>query len=236
MGQKVSPIGFRIGIRENWKSNWYSNNKKDYARFLLEDQKIRKFIKKTFTTNISSIKIERTRDRLKIQPYVAKPALIIGHKGSEIKRLKERIKKIVTDREIVIDVKEVPNPNVDAQLVGENIAEQLLRRTNFRRAMKKAVDIAMESGVLGIKVQISGRLAGAEMARVESTVKGKIPLQTLDANVQYGFAEAMTTYGTIGIKVWIYHGRYDKEVKTYDSYAKKSKASKRTSRPDKRKS
>lgn len=213
MGQKVNPLGFRIGIRENWRSRWYANEKKDFARYLLEDQRIRKHIKKNYKfSNIPCIEIERTRERVNVVLYTARPGLIIGRKGANVDKLRGELEQFVSDREINLDIKEVSKPHVNAQLVAENIAEQLVKRTNFRRAMKKAIEVAREAGVLGIKVQVSGRLSGAEMARTETSVEGKVPLQMLDAHIQYGFAEAFTNYGTIGIKVWIYHGKYGEEV------------------------
>lgn len=231
MGQKVSPIGFRIGIRENWRSRWYANKKNDYSRYLLEDQKIRKYIKKNYYfSNISVIEIERTREKVNIVLRTARPGLIIGRKGSNVDRLRSSLEQFVSDREINLQIEEVTTPNVDAQLVAENIAEQLLKRANFRRTMKKAMETVMEAGRLGIKVQIAGRLAGAEMARTEAAVLGKVPLQTLDAHIQFGFAEAFTTYGAIGIKVWIYHGIYGEEVGSDGSNAKKSKVPQKSAR------
>lgn len=223
MGQKVNPIGFRIGIRENWRSRWYANAKKDFSRYLLEDQKIRKHIKCIFKINdkpfgqigsIPCIEIERTRERVNIILYTGRPALIIGRKGTNVDRLKWELEKIVSDREVNLDIREVPNTQVNAQLVAENISEQLVKRSNFRRAIKKSVELCMAAGVLGVKILIAGRLSGAEMARSESAVAGKVPLQTLDAHIQYGFAEAVTTYGKIGIKVWIYLGKYGEEAVT----------------------
>lgn len=231
MGQKVSPIGFRIGITENWRSRWYANRKNDYSRYLLEDQKIRKFIKKQYqSSNIPCIEIERTRERVNVILYTARPGMVIGRKGIQVDKLKVDLEKFVSDnREINVDIKEVPNPNTNAQLVAENIAEQLMKRANFRRTMKKAIDTAEKENAPGIKIQISGRLSGAEMARTESAVSGKVPLQTLDAHIEYGFTEAITTYGTIGIKVWIYHGKYGEEV-VNGVNAKKSKVSKKPTR------
>ncbi len=231
MGQKVSPIGFRIGIRENWRSRWYANKKNDYSRYLFEDQKIRKYIKKEYySSNISCIEIERTRERVNVILHTARPGLIIGRKGSNVDKIRDSLKQFVSDREINLEIKEITKPNVDAQLVAENIGDQLLKRANFRRTMKKAMEVAMESGMLGVKVQISGRLAGAEMARTEAAVLGKVPLQTLDAHIQFGFAEAMTTYGKIGIKVWIYHGIYGEEVGSDGVNAKKGKIQKKPAR------
>jgi small subunit ribosomal protein S3 len=213
MGQKVNPIGFRIGIRENWRSRWYANEKKDFSRYLMEDQQLRKHIKKNYKfSNIPCIEIERTREKVNVILYTARPGLIIGKRGQNVDKLRGELEQFVSDREINLEIKEVTRPQVNAQLVAENIAEQLLKRANFRRAMKKAMETAMSCGVLGIKVQLSGRLSGAEMARCEGSVVGKVPLQTLDAHIQYGFAESFTTYGTIGIKVWIYLGKYGKEA------------------------
>ena len=231
MGQKVSPIGFRIGIRENWRSRWYANKKNDFSRYLLEDQQIRKHIKKNYKfSNIPCIEIERTRERVNIILHTARPGLIIGRKGSNVDKLRSSLEQFVSDREINLEIREVAQPQINAQLLGENIAEQLIKRANFRRTMKKAMEVAVEAGVPGIKIQISGRLSGAEMARTESAVVGKVPLQTLDAHVQYGFAEAFTTYGAIGIKVWIYYGKYKQEVVTDGINAKKSKISKKPAR------
>ena len=231
MGQKVSPIGFRIGIRENWRSRWYANKKSDYSRYLFEDQKIRKYIKKEYySSNISCIEIERTRERVNVILHTARPGLIIGRKGSNVDKIRGSLQQFISDREINLEIKEITKPNVDAQLVAENISDQLLKRANFRRTMKKAMEVAMEAGMLGIKIQISGRLAGAEMARTEASVVGKVPLQTLDAHIQYGFAEALTTYGKIGIKVWIYHGIYGEEVGSDVANAKKSKIQKKPAR------
>ena len=226
MGQKVNPIGFRIGVTENWRSRWYANEKKDFSRYLYEDQQIRKHIKKNYMfSNIPRIEIERTRAKVNIILYTARPGLIIGRKGSNVEKLRIQLEAFVKDREINLEIKEVTRPQVNAQLVAENIAEQLLKRANFRRAMKKAIEVAMDNKVLGIKILVSGRLSGAEMARSEGAGMGKVPLQTLDAHIQYGFAEAFTTYGTIGIKVWIYHGKYGEEVVTDGVSTKKTKTS-----------
>lgn len=231
MGQKVSPIGFRVGVTEGWRSRWYAGNKKDFARYLLEDRNLRRHIKKNYGfSNIPTIEIERTREKVNIILHTARPGLIIGRKGANVDKLRTQLAKFVGDREINLEIKEVKLPQVNAQLVAENIAEQLVRRANFRRTMKKAIDVTMDTGALGIKVQISGRLGGAEMARTESSGKGKVPLQTLDAHVQYGFAEAFTTYGTIGVKTWIYLGKYGKEVVTDGVNAKKTKTSKKPAR------
>lgn len=207
MGQKVRPTGFRVGITENWVSRWYSK-KQDFGRLLVEDQRLRKFIKREYEfAGIPRIEIERDRERVHVFLHTARPGVIIGRKGSKVDKLKEDLQKIC-GREVKLEIKEVTNPEVNAQLVAESIAQQLLRRAAFRRVMKTAIKTARDKGALGVRLQVSGRLGGAEMARCESQAEGSIPLTTLQANVQYGFAEAFTTYGAIGVKVWIYHGRY----------------------------
>jgi len=209
MGQKVCPIGFRLGITQNWRSRWYAD-KKNFGKLLVEDQKIRKYIKKNYRfTGIPKVEIERTRDEgAKVIIYSARPGLIIGRKGSEIEKLKSGIGKIV-EKSVDIKIQEVDRPELEAQLVAESIAEQLQKRAAYRRTIKKSVESTMGLGAKGIKVQVSGRLGGAEIARTEGATKGSIPLHTIRANVDYGFAESMTTYGTIGVKVWIYKGLVD---------------------------
>jgi small subunit ribosomal protein S3 len=209
MGQKVCPIGFRLGITQNWRSRWYAD-KKNFGKLLVEDQKIRKFIKKNYRfTGIPKVEIERTRDEgAKIIIYSARPGLIIGRKGSEIEKLKRGIEKIV-EKGVDIKIQEVDRPELEAQLVAESIAEQLQKRAAYRRTIKKSVESTMGLGAKGVKVQVAGRLGGAEIARSEGATKGSIPLHTLRANIDYGFAESMTTYGTIGVKVWIYKGLVD---------------------------
>ncbi len=211
MGQKVCPIGFRLGITEGWRSKWYADKKK-FGKLLVEDQRIRKYIKKNYRfTGIPKVEIERTHDEgAKIIIYSARPGLIIGRKGSEIEKLKSGIEKIV-EKSVDIKIQEIDKPELEAQLVAENIAEQLQKRAAFRRTIKKAIDSTMGLGAKGVKVQVSGRLAGAEIARTEGATKGSIPLHTIRANIDYGFAESLTTYGTIGIKVWIYKGLVDLE-------------------------
>jgi len=248
MGQKVNPTGFRIGITENWRSRWYANKKQDFSKYLLEDQKLRKHIKKNYGfSNIPKIEIERTQKRVNIILHTARPGLIIGRKGANVDKLREELGTFISsqktensnqqkDREVNIEIREIKVAEVNAQLVAENIADQLVKRANFRRTMKKAMDIAMDKGVLGIKLQVSGRLGGAEMARTERTGQGKVPLQSLNEHVSYGFAEAYTTYGTIGVKVWIYLGRYGKEVVFHGSHAEKTKVSQKSARKNKRKS
>lgn len=204
MGQKVNPIGLRLNITRTWESIWFAD--KDYAKNLLEDQKIRAFLKKRlYHAGISKINIERTGEKVKVKLHTARPGIVIGKKGVEIEALKGELDKVTT-RECVIDIQEVRRPEADAQLVAENVAMQLERRVAFRRAMKKSVNTALRFGVKGIKISCSGRLGGAEMARREWYREGRVPLHTLRADIDYGFAEAKTTYGIIGVKVWIFKG------------------------------
>ena len=204
MGQKVNPIGFRLGVHRDWDSRWFAG--KEYSRFVLEDHNIRKFLKKKlFQAGVSRIEIERAANKVRVKIHTARPGLVIGKKGSEIQNLKKELEKNI-DREIFIDIQEVRKPEVDAQLVAENIALQLVRRVSFRRAMKKSVTSALRLGAQGIKVACSGRLGGAEMARREWYRKGRVPLHTLRADIDYGFAEAFTTYGVIGVKVTMFKG------------------------------
>ena len=204
MGQKVNPIGFRLGIHRNWDSRWFSV--KEYSVFVLEDYNIRRFLKKRlFQAGVSRVEIERAANKIRLKIHTARPGLIIGKKGVEIENLKKELEKKI-DREIIIDIQEVRKPEVDAQLVAENLAMQLVRRISFRRAMKKSVSSALRFGALGIKIACSGRLGGAEMARREWYRKGRVPLHTIRADIDYGFAEAFTTYGVIGVKVTIFKG------------------------------
>ena len=201
MGQKVNPHGLRVGIIKDWDSRWYAEDA--FADNLVEDDKIRKYVKKRlYNAGISKIEIERASDRVKLIVYTAKPGVVIGKGGSSIEELKKDLQKM-TDKKLLIDVKEVKRPDKDAQLVAENIAQQLENRISFRRAMKSCMQRTMRSGALGIKTSVSGRLGGADMARTEFYSEGTIPLQTLRANIDYGFAEADTTYGKVGVKVWI---------------------------------
>ncbi|MFH1217035.1 MAG: 30S ribosomal protein S3 [Pseudomonadota bacterium] len=204
MGQKVNPIGLRLNIVRTWESTWYAD--RDYSKYLLEDQKIRKYLKqRLYHAGISSINISRTGEKLKLKLHTARPGIVIGKKGAEIEALKNDLDKL-TKRQCVVDIQEVRRPEADAQLVAENVALQLERRVAFRRAMKKSVNIALKFGAKGIKISCSGRLGGAEMARREWTREGRVPLHTLRADIDYGFAEAKTTYGIIGVKVWIFKG------------------------------
>lgn len=204
MGQKVNPIGLRLGIVKTWESRWYAG--KNYADYIIEDYNIRKFLKKRlYHAGISRVEIERSSKRVRLRIFTSRPGIVIGKKGSEIALLKKELEKIVS-HEIIIDIQEVRKPELDAQLVAENIALQIERRVAFRRAMKRGISSAMRFGAEGIKIICSGRLGGAEMARTEQYREGRIPLHTLRADIDYGFVEARTTYGIIGIKVFIFKG------------------------------
>lgn len=204
MGQKVNPIGFRLGVIRSWDSRWFAG--KEYASFIEDDYRIREFLKKKlYHAGISKIEIERWAKRIRLRIYAARPGIVIGKKGAEIELLKKELEKMVP-QEVAIDIQEVRKPEVDAQLVAENVALQIVRRVAFRRAMKRSVASAMRFGAKGIKVCCSGRLGGAEMARTEWYKEGRIPLHTLRADIDYGFTEARTTYGVIGVKVWIFNG------------------------------
>jgi small subunit ribosomal protein S3 len=204
LGQKVNPIGFRLGVIKTWDSKWYAEA--DYAKLLHEDLKLRAFLKKRlYTSGISKIEIERAANKAKINIYTARPGLIIGKKGSEIETLKKELARL-TDKELFLNIQEVRKPELDAQLVAENVALQLERRIAFRRAMKKSVTSSLKFGAKGIRITCSGRLGGAEMSRTEWYREGRVPLHTLRADIDYGFAEAKTTYGIIGVKVLIFKG------------------------------
>ena len=204
MGQKVNPIGLRLGIVKTWESRWYSDKK--YAEYIREDFNLRRFLKKKLMhAGISRIEIERSAKRIRLRIYTARPGIVIGKKGSEIERLKQEIERKVS-QEVLIDIQEVRKPEVDAQLVAENVAMQIERRVAFRRAMKRGVSPAIRFGAQGIKIICAGRLGGAEMARTEWYREGRVPLHTLRADIDYGFTEARTTYGAIGVKVYIFKG------------------------------
>lgn len=206
MGQKVNPHGLRVGVIKDWDAKWYAD-KKNFADNLVEDVKIREFVKKElYSAGISKIEIERAAKRVKLNIYTAKPGVVIGKGGSGIEALKKKLAKIIAQRNIMINIVEVKNSEADAQLMAENIASQLEKRISFRRAMKQTIQRAMRSGVKGVKTACAGRLGGAEIARTEFYHEGTIPLQTLRADINYGFAEADTTYGKIGVKVWVYNG------------------------------
>ncbi|MEA3471726.1 MAG: 30S ribosomal protein S3 [Thermodesulfobacteriota bacterium] len=212
MGQKVNPIGFRLGVNKTWDSQWFAE--RNYSRLLHEDIKAREYIKKKFYhAGISKIEIERAADKSKVNIYTARPGIIIGRKGSEIEKIKNDLEKIMTG-EAIINIIEVRKPEIDSQLVAENIALQLERRVSFRRAMKRGVTSALKFGAQGIRVSCAGRLGGAEMARREWYREGRVPLHTLRADIDYGFAEAHTTYGVIGVKVLVFHGEVLPDLKS----------------------
>ena len=204
MGQKVNPHGLRVGVIKDWDSKWYAEA--DFADCLIEDHEIRTFLKKRlFSAGVTKIEIERASDRVKIIIHTAKPGVVIGKGGAEIEKLKAELQKLVS-KKLIVDIKEVKRPDRDAQLVAENIAAQLENRVSYRRALKSTMSRTMKSGALGIKAAVAGRLGGADIARSEFYSEGTIPLQTLRADIDYGFAEADTTYGKLGVKVWIYKG------------------------------
>ena len=204
MGQKVNPHGLRVGVITDWDSKWYADA--EFSDYLVEDYNIRKFLKKKlYSAGVSKIEIERASDRVKVIIYTAKPGVVIGKGGAEIEVTKKELSKL-TDKKVMVDIKEIKRPDRDAQLVAENIAQQLENRVSFRRAMKSCMGRTMKSGAMGIKTCCSGRLGGADIARAEFYSEGTIPLQTLRADIDYGFAEANTTYGKVGVKVWIYKG------------------------------
>ncbi|MDP4858360.1 MAG: 30S ribosomal protein S3 [Desulfobacterales bacterium] len=211
MGQKVNPIGLRLGIVKTWESRWYADKK--YADYILEDYRVRRFIKKKlYHAGVSRIEIERSSRRIRLRIFTSRPGIVIGKKGSEISLLKQEIEKMVT-HEVLIDIQEIRKPEIDAQLVAENIALQIERRVAFRRAMKRGVSSAMRFGAQGVKVICGGRLGGAEMARREWYREGRVPLHTLRADIDYGFTEARTTYGAIGVKVFVFKGEILKKDK-----------------------
>jgi len=234
MGQKVRPTGFRTGIMVDWSSRWYAS-KQDFAELLVEDQKIRKYIKKRYgRSGISKIRIERTREQVTVFIYSARVGMIIGKKGQEVDKLTKELEDL-THRHIEVKTMEVNRPEVDPQLVAEDIAEQLEKRASFRRTMKRAMDQTMEAGAKGVRVQLAGRLGGAEMARTESSMDGSIPLSTLRAKIEFGFAEAATAQGNIGIKVWINNGDYlDSEEGSDAAHAQAGKVPKKPAGKGKR--
>jgi small subunit ribosomal protein S3 len=206
MGHKVNPYGFRLGIVTDWKSRWIASGK-EYRDFLIEDTKIREYLKKELErAAVSRVEIERTRDRLRIDVYTARPGIVIGRKGAEADRLRKGLYKITGNAKIAFNIQEIKQPELDAMLLAQGVADQLAGRVSFRRAMKRALQTAMKAGAQGIKVQCGGRLGGTEMSRSESYREGRVPLHTLRADIDYGLAEARTTFGRIGVKVWIYKG------------------------------
>src|SRR5438309_5991657 len=230
MGQKVHPTGFRVGIMEDWRSRWYAS-KHEFKDLLIEDFKIRKFIKAKYSyAGIPKVEIERTRDAVKVILFTARPGIIIGRKGAEVERITEELQTL-TGRRIEIKIEEITRPEIDAQLISEDIAEQLQKRSSFRRTIKRALEQTMDGGARGVRVQLSGRLGGSEMSRTEGANLGSIPLSTLRAKIDYGFAEAKTAQGHIGIKVWINNGDHlDSEEDENAANAQASKVSKKPAR------
>ena len=212
MGQKINPVGFRLGINRSWDSIWYAK-KNDYGKFLIEDYKIRQYIRKNIiNSGVSEIIIERSSKKCSVSIHTSRPGFVIGKKGADIEKIKSKISKI-TESEVYVNIKEIKRPELNAYLVSENIAQQLIKRIAYRRAMKRAMQSAMRLGAKGIKVCVSGRLAGNEIARTEWLREGSVPLHTLRANLDYSESEALTTYGIIGVKVWIYKGEvFEKEI------------------------
>jgi small subunit ribosomal protein S3 len=226
MGQKVNPIGFRLGINRSWDSIWYAK-KNDYSKFLIEDYKIRQYIRKNIiNAGVSEIIIERSSKKCSVSIHTSRPGFVIGKKGSDIEKIKNKISKI-TDSEVYVNIKEIKKPELNAYLVAENISQQLVKRIAYRRAMKRAMQSAMRLGAKGIKVCVGGRLAGNEIARSEWLREGSIPLHTLRANLDYSESEALTTYGIIGVKVWIYKGEiFEKEIEKKHKKMKNAAANK----------
>jgi small subunit ribosomal protein S3 len=234
MGQKIRPTGFRVGVYEDWRSRWYAS-KHEFKDLLLEDFKIRKFIKAKYSyAGIPKVEIERTRDAVKVILFTARPGVIIGRKGAEVERITEELQTL-TGRRIEIKIEEISRPEIDAQLISEDIAEQLKKRSSFRRTMKRALDQTMDGGARGVKIQLSGRLGGSEMSRTEKANLGSVPLSTLRAKVDYGFTEAKTAQGHIGIKVWVNQGDYLKTEGGTDAHdAQAGQVPKKPKRPRKR--
>lgn len=215
MGQKVNPTGFRVGITEGWASRWYAP-KANFGAFLVEDEKIRRFVndelnKKPPYAGVSKVEIERTRDEVKIILHTARPGVVIGAKGAEVDKLRERLEDLI-ERRVNVSIVEIKNPDIDARLVAASIAEQLKKRSSFRRVLKQKCEAALNAGAKGVKIMVAGRLGGAEIARTEHQMMGSIPLQTLQADVDFARDTAVTTYGAIGIKVWVYRGLYGEEI------------------------
>jgi small subunit ribosomal protein S3 len=233
MGQKVNPRGFRVGIMEGWKSRWYAS-KKEFSELLIEDFKIRKFIKGKYRfAGIPQIQIERTRDEVKVILFTARPGVLIGRKGQEVERLQGELQGLI-GRRVNIKIEEITRPEIYAQLVAEDIADQLAKRSSFRRTMKRAMEQTMDAGAKGIKIQLAGRLGGAEMARCEKQSSGSIPLSTLRAKIDYGFTEAKTPQGHIGVQVWVNQGMYQDEETAHGADAQEGQAPKKPKRTYKR--
>ena len=231
MGQKVNPIGFRTGITEPWKSRWYAS-KKDFRELLLEDFRMRKFLKTKYrAAAIPKVEIERTRDEVKVILHSARPGVIIGRKGQEVDRLQSELQELI-GRRVNLKVEEVSRPEIMAQLISEDIADQLTKRAAFRRTMKRSIDTTMDAGAKGVKIQLSGRLGGAEMSRCEKGMAGSVPLSTLRAKIDYGFCEAPTAQGNIGVQVWVNQGMYEETGNGAD--AQEGQAPKKPTRSYKR--
>jgi small subunit ribosomal protein S3 len=231
MGQKVHPTGYRTGVMLDWKSRWYAS-KQEFADLLLEDKKIRDYVNQKYKfAGIPKVEIERTRDEVKVVLHCARPGIIIGRKGQQVEQLQEELQNLV-GRRINIKIEEINRPELQAQLVAEDIAEQLAKRASFRRTMKRSMEQTMEAGAKGIKIQLAGRLGGSEMARREKQIAGSIPLSTLRANIDYGFTEAKTAQGHIGVQVWINRGEFEGDTDGVD--AQEGQASKKSKRPYKR--
>ena len=221
MGQKCHPYGFRVGITKDWRSRWYAAGKREFGKCLIEDQRIRKLIHKLLgavggaggpSAGVADVEIERTKNEVRIVIHTARPGVVIGRKGAAIDELRAQVEQLAAPKKVTINIKEITQPEQQAQLVSMSIADQIARRSNYRRAVKRAIETSLAAGVHGIRVQVSGRLGGSELARVYSAAYGKLPLNTLDADIDYGFAEAPTVYGNIGIKTWIYRGEIPREV------------------------
>ncbi|HPN84259.1 MAG TPA: 30S ribosomal protein S3 [Victivallales bacterium] len=224
MGQKVNPVGFRVAVNKNWDSKWFSH-KKNFGFWLNEDVRIRNFIKKNYgSAAIARTLIERSANRIRITIYSARPGLLIGHKGGDIEKIRDSVAKLASSKDIQVDVKEISEPELNAQLIAESVGYQLERRIGFRRAMKKAISTALDKGADGVRIKCSGRLGGAELARTEQYMEGRVPLHTLKENIDYGFAESNTTAGKIGVKVWVCLKKSVEEMLNA-SDAKKSKVS-----------
>jgi small subunit ribosomal protein S3 len=233
MGQKVNPTGFRIGVVEDWRSRWYAP-KKEFGSLLVEDHKLRSFIREKYQfAGIPKVEIERTRDQVVVHLHTARPGIIIGRKGQEVDRLKEELEEL-TGRRMELKIVEVNSPQKSAVLVAEDVAQQLEKRGSFRRTLKRTVDQVMEAGVHGVKIQLAGRLGGAEMSRTEKAIRGSIPLSTLQRHIDYGFAVAKTAQGSIGVKVWLDLGNYADEESVDGAHAKTGQASQKSKRAHKR--
>lgn len=228
MGQKCHPYGFRVGITKDWRSRWYAAGKREFGKCLVEDQKIRKLIHKLLgavgsvggpSAGVADVEIERTKNEVRIVIHTARPGVVIGRKGAAIDELRAQVEGLAAPKKVTINIKEITQPEQQAQLVSMSIADQIARRSNYRRAVKRAIETSLAAGVHGIRVQVSGRLGGSELARVYSAAYGKLPLNTLSADIDYGFAEAPTVYGNIGIKTWIYRGEMPREVANHGADA-----------------